>query len=129
VKVIARVLSAAALVAALGTAAPAHAAAPSFECDYKVLGSWNGGFWADLTIANNGPAISGWYARWSMTHETSGLVGWNAIMTMPTAYEMTATSMPWNAQLRPGGATTFGWTARAAATEVPTDITVNGVLC
>ena len=128
-RVSARILAAAVVAAATLTAAPASAAAPGIVCTYKIVWSWSGGFLADLYIANNGPAVTGWNARWSMAHETSNLRGWNAFMTMPTPYEMTAANMGFNAYIPTGRVVSFGWTASALATEVPTDITVNGAPC
>jgi hypothetical protein len=130
VKVTARVLAATVLAVAALTAAPASAATPSIVCDYKITATWQGGFIADLLIANTGTtAINGWSGRWSMRTETSGLLAWNAAMTMPTPYSMTAASLPWNGTIPPGSMVTFGWTARATSTEVPTDIVVNNTPC
>lgn len=126
----ARVLAATVVAVAALTAAPASAATPSIVCTYKITGNWIGGFMADLYIANKGTtAINGWYARWSMVHETSGLNAWGAVMTMPTPYQMTATNVTWNGTIPPGSVASFGWTARALSTEVPTDIVVNGTRC
>jgi hypothetical protein len=130
VKVTARVLAATVVAVAALTAAPASAATPSIVCTYKITTTWPGGFMADLYIANQGTtAINGWNARWSMRTETSGLQAWSAIMTMPTPYSMTAASLPWTATIPSGGVVSFGWTARALSTEVPTDIVVNNTPC
>jgi hypothetical protein len=130
VKVTARVLAATVLAVAALTAAPASAATPSIVCNYKITTSWSGGFIADLSIINTGStAINGWNAGWSMRTETSGLFAWNAAMALPTPYRMTATSLPWNGTIPAGSMMTFGWTARALSTEVPTDIVVNNTAC
>jgi hypothetical protein len=130
VKVTARVLAATVVAVAALTPAPASAATPSIVCTYKITITWLGGFMADLYIANQGTtAINGWNARWSMRTETSGLTAWSAVMTMPTPYSMTASNLPWNGTIPPGSVASFGWTARAASTEVPTDIVVNNQPC
>jgi hypothetical protein len=130
VKVTARVLAATVVAMAALTAAPASAATPSIVCTYKITATWPGGFMADLYIANEGTTtVNGWSGHWSMRTETSGLQAWNAVMTMPTPYAMTAASLPWNGTIPPGSVVSFGWTARATSTEVPTDIVVNNAPC
>jgi Cellulose binding domain len=119
----------ASLIAASVTAAPARAAEPSpFSCRYHFA-AWPRGFSAELLIRNNGPAVDTWTAHW--THETPTQLElvWNARMTQLGPQEMVATPMPWNVSIPTNGWVGFGWTARATETEVPTDITINGLPC
>lgn len=117
------------MIAALLAATPAHAAVPSpFTCHYLV-NSWPGGFSADLLIFNNGPTVTGWAAHWTFQEPTQLLGVWSAKMEQPSPHEMVAEPMPWNETIRSGSMVVFGWTALAPKTEVPTDITVNGLPC
>jgi hypothetical protein len=115
-------------------AAPATAVEPAaaegavFVCDYR-FSAWTGGFVADLTITNRGPAVTGWTARWSMPTATGNLGAWLAKLEQPDAFTMTATNMPYNAVIDTGRSVKFGWTASAAGTAAPSDITVNGAPC
>jgi hypothetical protein len=124
----ARVLAAAGVAAVVATTATPAAAAPAVSCVYTIR-AFSGIFIADLTIVNNGPtAIYGWQARWTFTTPTTNLIGWQAYMTQQGDV-VYATNMSFNAVISPGLATTFGWSAMAVTTDVPKDITVNGVPC
>ncbi|MET7419088.1 cellulose binding domain-containing protein [Dactylosporangium sp. NPDC005555] len=125
----ARVVAAVLLLPALPVlATPASAAVPDVSCAYRFA-AWDGGFVADLTITNHGPAIDGWTAHWTFRTATGNLGAWQARMTQPDPFSVTATNMAYNAVIDTGRSVRFGWTASAAATETPSDLTVNGVAC
>src|SRR5687767_23723 len=97
-------LTAMVLTAAMsGTASAAPYPTPPAQggvtCQYIVLGSWSGGFAADLKIINHGPTINGWTARWTTPVPTSNLVGWSARMTQHGS-QIVAVNMWWNAVIR-----------------------------
>jgi hypothetical protein len=117
--------AAVALIAA--TAAPAHAA-PTVTCSYTFT-AWPGGFSADLAMANSGPAIDGWQARWTFATPAQATGVWSAQLIQVGPNEMVATPASWNKKIPTGGAVTFGWTATATIADLPTDITVNGQRC
>jgi len=124
-----------ALIAALLTAfappLPAHAAVTpqsQLTCQY-LLNTWPTGFTADLLIFNNGPTIDGWTATWTFDTPSQLVAVWSADMNQSTATVAVATPMPWNKIIASGSAVVFGWTALAPKTEVPDDITVNGIPC
>jgi hypothetical protein len=121
-------LALAAVPLLLVPAAPAAAATGAVSCGYR-FNAWTGGFTADLSIANNGPAINGWTVRWTFAEPTTEVVGWQARLTVRDATEVIATNLAWNATIGTGQTMSFGWSARAATTTAPTDITVNGVPC
>jgi hypothetical protein len=110
--------------------APAHAAVPQsqFTCQY-LLWPFGSGFSADLVINNSGPTIDGWTVHWTFKEPTQLVSVWSAEMKMPTPNDAIATPLPWTKVIPSGAAVIFGWTAFAAKTEVPTDITVNGQPC
>jgi hypothetical protein len=125
----------AAASAPASTPAPASVAAPTaaatagtFACDYWFV-AWSGGFIADLTIVNHGPVVNGWTARWTMRAATGNVAAWQARMEQPDPFTMTATNVSYNAIIDTGRSVRFGWTASAASTEVPVDVTVNGTPC
>ncbi|GIH29709.1 hypothetical protein Aph01nite_80190 [Acrocarpospora phusangensis] len=107
--------------------APAGAT-PVFSCDYRVR-SWPTGFSAELSITNHGPAISSWQAGWTFRTATELAGSWQAKVSQRTPYDMSAVNMTWNGFIGSGQMRTFGWTAFAVSTEVPDDITVNGIPC
>jgi hypothetical protein len=124
----ARFLAALLVAVPFAVPAPASAAAVDVSCEYWFV-TWDGGFVADLTITNHGPAINGWTARWTLRTATGNLSAWQATMEQPSPFAMTATNLRYNAIIDTGRSVRFGWTASAAATEAPADITVNGVAC
>jgi hypothetical protein len=118
-----------AAVLPLAWSAPASAGgAGALACDYQFV-AWSGGFVADLTITNSGPVVDGWTARWTMPAATGNLGAWQARIEQPDAFTMTAANLSYNAVIGTGRSVKFGWTASAASTGAPQDITVNGVPC
>ena len=114
--------------------APAQAAptptptpTPAVTCTY-YLTEWQGGFVADIRLVNRGPAINGWVVRWTFAHPTTITAVWGSQITQ-TASVANAVNTTWNSTLGTNKALSFGWSASAAATEVPTDLTLNGVPC
>jgi hypothetical protein len=119
-----------AVAVVLGTSMPGVAAAaidPAVRCEYRVH-QYTGGFVADVTIDNRGPAINGWTVWWTFRLPTELGVVWSAAMVQE-GDEITATPLPDNRVIPTGGRLNFGWTASAPATEVPTDLTLNGRRC
>jgi hypothetical protein len=119
-------VAAATIVLTVGGVTPANATGP-FDCHYWFV-SWPTGFSAELMIANNGPAITDWTSHWTFDDDERLGQVWNAVMTQDVN-RITATPPPWYRTLPSGGMISFGWTAFASATQVPDDITVNGVPC
>jgi cellulase/cellobiase CelA1 len=109
-------------------AAPARAATGGLTCTYTITSQWANGFMADLTIANAGPPVAGWTARWTFAEPTSAVQGWSALITL-RGNQITATNASWNGFIGTGRMVSFGWSATAASTSVPTDLSVNGTAC
>lgn len=110
------------------TARPAQAAG-GLSCRYVVV-AWQGGFTADLFIANNsGTTINGWTASWNFQHATLVTQTWGGAITQASPYDATGSNAPWNAVLSPGGSTMFGWNATAAVADIPSVVMVNGIPC
>ncbi|MDI1463207.1 cellulose binding domain-containing protein [Catellatospora sp. KI3] len=118
----------AALVAVVALPSPAAAATSAVTCQY-IVNSYPYGFTASIDILNSGPRLDGWSLRWSVPEGTELGSVWGARMTQPTPSEMTATNVVWNSSIATGSRVVFGWTARAATSIVPTDITLNGAPC
>jgi hypothetical protein len=120
----------ASLIVTLPAAAPARAAEVSspFSCHYTFV-AWQGGFSADLWITNSGPEVDGWTARWTFDTPTRATAVWAGWLIQPGPHEAVAGPMSYNRIIRTGSMVGLGWTAMAAATEVPEDITVNGLPC
>jgi len=114
---------------ALGAAPASANAASPVTCVY-TLTAWNMGFTANLQITNNGPApINGWTVRWTFAVPTAVTSGWSATITDTDGHTVAATNVSYNGVIGSGNSTSFGWSAEAVSTDVPTDLTVNGMPC
>ncbi|MGZ3144863.1 cellulose binding domain-containing protein [Lentzea chajnantorensis] len=74
----------------------------------QVTGTWNGGFQAEVTVANpTATALTGWTVRFALPggHTISQLWGGTA------SGAVTVTNAPYNGALAPGATTTFGFLA------------------
>jgi hypothetical protein len=92
--------------------------------------NWQGGFTANVTIADNGSsAISGWTLTFAFPGDQKITNAWNASVTQ-SGTGVTATNLSYNAVIPAGGSQSFGfqgtWTASDAS---PTSFTVNGIAC
>ena len=127
---VARTIVVAMLAAGVAVAVPSPAhAANGLTCRYTLF-QWSGGFMAELAIVNQTTTtINGWNASWTFRNATLVAATWNGTITQSTPFDATARNAFYNGQIRPGAAAALGWTAMAPATEVPTDIVVNGVHC
>lgn len=114
--------------AVVATPVPAHAETPAVSCLYEIM-AWPGGFTADLSMTNHGPDIVGWTARWTFREPTFNVSAWQSVLTVTDAREAVAVNAVFNARIASGQTLRFGWSATAASTSVPTDITVNGAPC
>ena len=97
---------------------------------YTKASEWQGGFVANVTIANTGTSpISGWTLTFSFPGDQKITNAWNATVTQSGA-SVTATNASYNANISPSGSTSFGfqgtWTANDNA---PASFTVNGTAC
>ncbi len=125
----AAVVAVTAAVLPFAVPAPASAGpAGAIVCDYWFV-AWSGGFVADVVMTNHGPAVNGWTARWTFATATGNLGAWQARIEQPDAFTMTATNLSYNGIIGTGRSVRFGWTASAASTEAPDDLTVNGTPC
>ncbi len=129
-----RLITAVALAGVLTATLTSVAAAPAFAasglaCRYTVI-EWPGGFSADLVIVNNTTTtISGWTAAWNFQTPTQVTNTWNGSIVQGSPFDATGRSTAWNGVIRPGSSSALGWTANAAAADVPTEVIVNGARC
>lgn len=124
-----------ALVAAGLAAAPASPAQAQTGCqvDYQTndwtSGQGQGGFTAQVTITNLGPAISSWNLTFTFPAGQRVDQGWSARWSQ-SGSQVTAANESWNGNLGTGASTVIGfngsWTGSNPA---PTNFALNGVAC
>jgi len=97
---------------------------------YQVNDWGNGGFGANVIIANTGTAtINGWTLRFTFPGNQQVTNGWEATWTQSGA-NVSATNMPWNATIGPGTSRTIGFNGSYTTSNPrPTSFTVNGAAC
>ncbi|MFJ4502049.1 cellulose-binding domain-containing protein [Streptomyces sp. NPDC088864] len=119
-----------ALALPLLAAVPASgsAAAAGCEVDYTV-NAWTGGYTAEVSVTNNGPALSDWRLTWTYEGDQRVTSGWNATVTQ-SGHAVTAVNTAWNGTVASGGTLSFGVQGTAGSGgPAPTDFALNGVSC
>ncbi len=106
---------------------------PAAACrvDYRVTGSWPGGFQGDVRITNTGgAALAGWSLTWTFTGGQRVTQLWNGTPAQDGA-TVTVTHAAWNGAVAPGGSASFGFLAARPgdANPAPAGFTVNGAAC
>ncbi|GAA4949108.1 cellulose binding domain-containing protein [Actinoplanes utahensis] len=94
---------------------------PAGACStaYRVVNSWPGGFQAEVTVSNTGPAAtSGWQVGWTPPAGQSVAQVWNGSLTGGGG-AVTVTNAAYNGSLAPGAGTTFGLLANGAPGTAP----------
>jgi endo-1,4-beta-xylanase len=97
---------------------------------YRVTGSWQAGFQADVKVTNTGAAaMSGWSLAWEFTSGQRVAQLWNGTVSQ-SGTAVTVTNAAWNGTLAPGGSASFGflgsWTGGNPA---PAAFTLGGTAC
>ncbi|HKS99318.1 MAG TPA: non-reducing end alpha-L-arabinofuranosidase family hydrolase [Rugosimonospora sp.] len=114
--------------AAVLTANPAQAAT-GCRVDYTIASSWQGGFNANVTIANLGDPISRWKLTWSFAAGQTVTQLWNGSYAQSGA-SVTVTNASYNGSIPANGTAAFGLNGSLTGSNpVPTDFALNGTRC
>ncbi|WP_328552543.1 cellulose binding domain-containing protein [Streptomyces sp. NBC_00358] len=97
---------------------------------YKITNQWQGGFQADVSLANTGSvAWSGWTLGWTFPDGQKITQLWNADHTQSGA-AVTAKNLTWNANVAPGSTVGFGFTGSWTGTNTkPTAFKLGDQTC
>jgi endoglucanase len=105
---------------------------PSVSCrvTYAVSSSWQGGFQAQVTIADTGTAaLTNWTLAWDFGGDQKIGTMWGATGTQ-TGGHVVATAAAYDATVAPGTSVAIGFTAAVTtANAVPAAFSVNGATC
>jgi arabinan endo-1,5-alpha-L-arabinosidase len=109
---------------------PTPSSGQSCAVTYSVTNQWQGGFGANVTIANTGTnTINGWTLTWTFPNGQSITQLWNASYTQ-SGSQVSATNLSYNGTLAPGSNTTFGFNgAWNGSNTSPSSFTLNGATC
>jgi hypothetical protein len=105
-------------------------ATPACRAGYRTTSNWAGGFVAEITLTNTGPApVSGWTLAFTFGGDQRIGTAWNATAAQSGA-KVALTNVNWNRTLAPGATAVIGaigsWRSSNAA---PTGFTLNGGAC
>lgn len=107
----------------------AAAASPACSVAYQVESQWASGFVVQVTITNNGPAVTSWVLQYAYTGNQQLQSGWDADWSQ-SGQTVTVSHASWNGSLASGASVTDGAVFSYSGTNTaPTAFTVNGVAC
>ena len=111
--------------ATLVIAHPAFAAGP--RADYVEIASWDTGYQAQYTVANDGPGtMSKWTVSFDLPTSNTISSSWDSVLTR-SGQHLVFNNAAWNGDLPPGASTSFGFVVVGLTR--PTNCTINGGPC
>ncbi|WP_051450938.1 cellulose binding domain-containing protein [Actinospica robiniae] len=118
-----------AVTAGVLPAVSAGAATSGPVCSYQVNSDWGTGFTVQVSITNNGPALSGWTLQYAYAGNQQLTNGWNGTWS-ESGQSVTVTNASWNGTLATGASTTAGAQFSYRGTNTPPQVvTLNGTAC
>jgi len=95
-----------------------------------TVSAWNTGLTENITVTNTGTtAVNGWSLAFTLASGQTVTGAWNATIS-PASGAVTAKNLSYNAQIPPGGSTSFGFQANHTGnTAAPSGFTLNGSPC
>src|SRR5262245_11910393 len=111
--------------ATLLIAHPAFAFGP--RADYVEIASWDTGYQAQYTVANDGPGtMSQWTVAFDLPTNVTISSSWDSVMTRSGTH-LVFTNATWNGDVPVGTSTSFGFVVVGLTR--PTSCTINGGPC
>jgi acetylxylan esterase len=92
--------------------------------------SWDTGFTGSVTVKNTSTtSVNSWSLTWSFGGGQRVTQYWSSTITQSGA-AVTATNVPWNGAIVPGGSVQFGFNgSHSGSNPAPSDFALNGVAC
>ena len=112
------------------TTTPPRPPAKTCAVAYRVIGQWQGGYQASVTVRNTGTAtVNGWTLRWNFSNGESVREMWNA-SPRQSGSTVDAVNADYNPQIAPGGSVEIGYNGNARGPHsAPSSFTFNGAQC
>lgn len=107
------------------TSTPPSSSPPGDACGatYRTIGTWSGGFQAEMTVRNNRSAtLNGWTVRMTLGAGQSITNLWNGANT-GTSGAVSVRNAPYNGTIAADATTTFGFVANGNGAVAPTGVT------
>lgn len=116
-------------VAGVAVATTTARASAGCQVDYTVSSQWQGGFSTNVSVTDQGDAVTSWRLTWSFGAGQTVTQLWNGNVTQSGA-QVSVTNAAYNGAIASGGSVSLGfngtWTGSNPA---PTDFALNGVSC
>ena len=97
----------------------------NFTVDYVIQSSWGSGATINVTLKNNGPAVTSWTVGWTYPGNQTITNMWNASYTQSGA-SVTVKNLDYNASIPTNGSISFGFNINySGSNSAPTSFTVN----
>ena len=90
---------------------------------FSATNTWNGGFQGNVTVTNDGSAVTAWQIEVDMPYQITNV--WNATIISQSANSYIIGNASWDGSAWQGASTTFGFTANGALNA--TSIQIHGV--
>jgi hypothetical protein len=98
----------------------------NFTVDYVIQSSWGSGATINVTLKNNGPAVTSWTVGWTFPGNQTITNMWNATYTQSGA-SVTVKNASYNGTIGTNQSQNFGFNINFSGTNAaPTSFTVNG---
>jgi lysophospholipase L1-like esterase len=101
------------------TPTPTPTGTGACSASYKVIGSWNNGFQAEVTVTNAGSvAMSAWTVRMTFPGSQTVTQAWNSTVSQ-SGTVATFRNAAWNGTIAPGASTTLGFLGSGSSAPTP----------
>jgi chitin-binding protein len=107
------------------TSAPATSRPPvtgGCAAAYSIVGQWQGGFQAEVTVTAGATALTGWTVTWTFANGQAVTQSWGATITS-SGSTVTARNVSYNGSLAAGATTSFGFLGSANGTNAGASVT------
>jgi hypothetical protein len=92
---------------------------------FSATNTWNGGFQGNITVTNDGSAVTAWQIEVDMPYQITNI--WNAQIISQNANGYVIGNASWDGALAQGANTSFGFTANGTLNNTSIQIHSNGL--
>jgi chitinase len=94
------------------TPTPTPAPTADMQGQFSATNTWNGGFQGNITVTNDGAAVTAWQIEVDMPYQITNI--WNAQIISQTTNGYVIGNASWDGTLAQNASTSFGFTANGA---------------
>ncbi|MCG5214973.1 glycoside hydrolase family 6 protein [Streptosporangium soli] len=111
------------------TVTPTSGPGSGCAATYRKQNEWSNGFTAEISVKNNGAAMSSWTVSFTVGANVKLVNGWNGEWSQ-NGSTITVRNAAWNGNLPAGGTLTLGYNGSfSGSNPTPIGFTLNGTAC